>query len=68
MAKDANEVVKKKNIFSKMSPFIKFRPLKQVKIHHSFELVSLDTAYINMLSGNKKYIVAVIDLFALKLK
>ena len=49
--------------FLKMSPFIKFRPLKTVGVNYLFEFLSLDTANITMPSGNKKYIVVAIDYF-----
>ena len=34
-----------------------------VEVDYTFKLVSLDTAHITMLSGNKKYIMVEIDHF-----
>ena len=63
MAKDVKEFVDKCNLCSKMSPFIKFRPLKPVEVNYPFESVPLDTVHVTMPSGNKKYIVVAIDHF-----
>ena len=63
MEKDVKEFVDKCNVCLKMSPFINFRLLKPVEVNYPFELASLDTAHVTMPSGNKKYIVVVIDHF-----
>ena len=63
MAKDVKQFIDKCNVCSKMSPFINFRPLKPVEVNYPSKLVSLDTAHINMPSGNKKYIVVAINCF-----
>ena len=63
MAKDVKEFIDKCNVCLKMSPLINFRPLKPVEVNCPFELVSLDTTHVTMPSGNRKYIVVVIDHF-----
>ena len=47
----------------KDEPFVNLRLLKSVEVNYSFDLVSLDSKHVTMLSGNKKYIVVLIDHF-----
>ena len=63
MEKDVKEFIDECDACSKMSLFTNFWPLKSAEVNYPFKLVSLDTAYITMPSGNKKYIVVAIDHF-----
>ena len=63
MAKEVRDFVKRYDVCSKISFFIKFWPLRPMETQHLFELVSLDMAHFTMPLGNKKYIVVVIEYY-----